>query len=65
MSAVAEPSGSGVIESMLETCKNCNQPIVSVKLEAGASWSDWAHAFSGSPNCDATLPPPGETPRAG
>jgi hypothetical protein len=58
--SIATPTPESNIESLLSTCQHCHQPVVSVKLDAGADWSDWAHALSGRAECDSIEPPPAQ-----
>lgn len=63
--SVATPNPDTNIESVLSTCLNCAQPVVSVKLNAGAEWSQWAHAMNNKVECDTSAPtPPGTTERS-
>lgn len=48
---VATPNGETHIESLMSTCMNCKSPVVSVKLDANSTWSDWAHALTGQTEC--------------
>lgn len=55
---VATPNPDNVIESLMTDCTNCGQPVVSVKLNAGSEWSDWAHALTGQVACMIGAPDP-------
>lgn len=59
---VATPDGETNIESLMSSCKNCHSPVVSVKLDANSTWSEWAHALTGQVECiiGAQDPPPTE-----
>lgn len=60
----ATPNPDTNIESVMSNCLHCGQPVVSVKLDAGSEWSDWAHALTGQVECALGAPsPPGHTER--
>lgn len=61
---VATPNPDNNIESVMSDCLNCGQPVVSVKLNAGAEWSEWAHALSAQVECAGIPEPPPATKRA-
>ena len=60
----ATPNPDNRIESVLTDCLNCGQPAVSVKLDAGAEWSDWAHAMTGQVECVIGAQEPPATSRS-
>jgi hypothetical protein len=54
----ATPDPDTNIESVMSTCIKCKQPIASIKVDAGADWSPWAHALTGEIDCAGIPEPP-------